>query len=301
MNSHVKGTKYRINKEFIRNEKYEELVQLAAFLLTDGGMSKDKNTYVIYFTNKSKELHKQFKLIVQEIIPEVLFRTSTYKGVQRTYFNSIELADLLFELSNSYRTAPCESYPVCALLRGNAEMRPCSVCIKRYDDSNKAFPDATLPIVDNEILQREILRTIADTEGGISFLIRRKPTHIRLKREVFLACNHQTLREQIMEMLFDQGILSRYNSGSVTIEGYAINEFNEKIGFSKGVKVSKGHYEGYDKQSVLEVMVITNQLIKDKRLYPSNIKNLEETLKKSIAIYDQTYSRMKVTEYLVNC
>ena len=301
MNSHVKGTKYTIDKNIIRNEKYEELVQLATFLLTDGGMSKDKKTYVIYFTNKSKELHRQFKLIVQELIPEVLFRTSTYKGVHRTYFNSIELAELLFELSNSYRTAPCESYPVCVLLRGNAEMRPCSVCIKRYDDKNKVFPDATLPIVDDDVLQREILRTIADTEGGTSFLIGRKPTYIRLKREVFIACNHPTLREQIMEMLFDQGILSRYHSGSVTIEGHAVNEFNEKIGFSKGVKVSKGHYKGYDKQSVLEVMVLTNQLIKDKRIYPGNIKNLEEVLRRSIEIYDQTYSRMKVIDFLMNC
>jgi hypothetical protein len=187
------------------------------------------------------------------------------------------------------------------LLLGKPERRPCSVCIKRYDEENKAYPDATLPIVDNEILQKEILRIIADTEGGASFLIIRKPDYILLKREVRIACQHPTLREQIVEMLFDLGIQSRYTSGEIKIEGNAISEFNEIIGFSREVKVNKGIYKGYDKQSVLELMVLTNKLIKDKRIYPGKISNLAKILEKSIEIYDQTYSRMKVIEYLVNC
>jgi hypothetical protein len=49
------------------------------------------------------------------------------------------------------------------------------------------------------------------------------------------------------------------------------------------------------------LMVLTNKLIKDKRIYPGKISNLAKILEKSIEIYDQTYSRMKVIEYLVNC
>jgi hypothetical protein len=48
-------------------------------------------------------------------------------------------------------------------------------------------------------------------------------------------------------------------------------------------------------------MVLTNKLIKDKRIYPGEIKNLEETLRKCIEIYDQTYSRLKVIDFLINC
>lgn len=298
---HIKGTKYHLNKEFLRKEKYDELVQLATFLLTDGGMTKHKNTYILYFTNKSERLLQQFKLIVRELIPEVFFGINIHKGVTRISFYSIDLAELLFEFSNTFRTAPCESHPKCALLRGTPEQRPCSVCIKRYDKENKTYPNATLPIVDDEILQREILRIVADTEGGTSFLVRRKPNHILLQRSVRISCNHPTLREQIIEMLFDLGILNRYSSGNIVIEGHAIELFNEIVGFSRGVKVSRGIYKGYDKQSVLEVMILTNKLIKDKRVYPGQIKNLENVLEKIIQIYDQTYSRMKVIDYLTNC
>lgn len=298
---HIKGTKYHLNKEFLRKEKYDELVQLATFLLTDGGMTKHKNTYILYFTNKSERLLQQFKLIVRELIPEVFFGINIHKGVTRISFYSIDLAELLFEFSNTFRTAPYESHPKCALLRGTPEQRPCSVCIKRYDKENKTYPNATLPIVDDEILQREILRIVADTEGGTSFLVRRKPNHILLQRSVRISCNHPTLREQIIEMLFDLGILNRYSSGNIVIEGHAIELFNEIVGFSRGVKVSRGIYKGYDKQSVLEVMILTNKLIKDKRVYPGQIKNLENVLEKIIQIYDQTYSRMKVIDYLTNC
>lgn len=298
---HIKGTKYHLNKEFLRKEKYDELVQLATFLLTDGGMTKHKNTYILYFINKSERLLQQFKLIVRELIPEVFFGINIHKGVTRISFYSIDLAELLFEFSNTFRTAPCESHPKCALLRGTPEQRPCSVCIKRYDKENKTYPNATLPIVDDEILQREILRIVADTEGGTSFLVRRKPNHILLQRSVRISCNHPTLREQIIEMLFDLGILNRYSSGNIVIEGHAIELFNEIVGFSRGVKVSRGIYKGYDKQSVLEVMILTNKLIKDKRVYPGQIKNLENVLEKIIQIYDQTYSRMKVIDYLTNC
>lgn len=301
MTTHIKGTRYEIDKDFVRKEKYEELVQLAAFLLTDGGLSRDKNTYVIYFTNKSKKLHEQFRLIVKEIIPEILFRTSTYEGVQRVYLNSIKLAKLLFEFSNTYRTAPCKSHPMCALLRGKPELRPCMACIKRFDEKNTAYPDASYPIIENRILLREVLRIISDTEGSISFLIRRKPNYILLKRTLSIACNHPILREQIMEMLLDLDIRSRYNSGSITIEGYAIETFNEKVGFSKGVKVNKGNYKGYDKQSVLEVMLITNMMIKKKQIFPGKIKNLENVLERCIKIYDQTYSQKQVIEFLINC
>ena len=298
---HIKGTKYHLNKEFLRKEKYDELVQLATFLLTDGGMTKHKNTYILYFTNKSERLLQQFKLIVRELIPEVFFGINIHKGVTRISFYSIDLAELLFEFSNTFRTAPYESHPKCALLRGTPEQRPCSVCIKRYDKENKTYPNATLPIVDDEILQREILRIVADTEGGTSFLVRRKPNHILLQRSVRISCNHPTLREQIIEMLFDLGILNRYSSGNIVIEGHAIELFNEIVRFSRGVKVSRGIYKGYDKQSVLEVMILTNKLIKDKRVYPGQIKNLENVLEKIIQIYDQTYSRMKVIDYLTNC
>ena len=230
---HIKGTKYHLNKEFLRKEKYDELVQLATFLLTDGGMTKHKNTYILYFTNKSERLLQQFKLIVRELIPEVFFGINIHKGVTRISFYSIDLAELLFEFSNTFRTAPCESHPKCALLRGTPEQRPCSVCIKRYDKENKTYPNATLPIVDDEILQREILRIVADTEGGTSFLVRRKPNHILLQRSVRISCNHPILREQIIEMLFDLGILNRYSSGNIVIEGHAIELFNEIVGFSR--------------------------------------------------------------------
>ena len=301
MTTHIKGTRYRLDKDYIRSEKYEELVQLATFLLTDGGMSKHKNSYRIYFTNKSEQLLKQFKLVVRQLIPEIVFGTNVHKGVTRIGFYSIELAELLFEFSNTFRTAPCESHPKCALLQGMPDQRPCSVCIKRYDEMNKSYPGATFPIVDDEFLLQEMLRIIADTEGGTSFLIISKPNHIMLRREVRISCNHPTLREQIIEMLFDLGIRSRYSSGNIVIEGHAIKIFNEKIGFSKGVKVSRGTYKGYDKQTILEIMVLTNKLVKEKKIYPGKIKKLDYVLKKSIEIYDQTYSRKKVIEFLNNC
>ena len=107
MTTHIKGTPYKLDKDYIRENNYEELVQLATLLLTDGGMCKHKNTYRIYFTNKSKELIQQFKRVIVAIVPQAQLGTNVHKGVIRIGFYSIELAELLFEFSNSFRTAPC--------------------------------------------------------------------------------------------------------------------------------------------------------------------------------------------------
>ncbi len=295
MTQRKKWTAYRINKDFVRNNKKRELAKLAAFLLTDGGLSRDKRTYVIYFTNKSEVLHEVFESLIRDLVPQANMRSSMYKGVKRTYFNSLELAELLFELSDSYRTAPCESYPVCAKIRDKPEMIPCIKC-----NQIRGYPNATYPEISDLELLEEILQIIADTEGGPVLFIHRYPKYISIRRRIEIGCSHPILKKQIKQMLEKLAIPSKIAKDTIRIEGKGIRIFRDKIGFRKNVKMSTGNFEGYNKNSVLEIMIITNELITKKKFFPSKVDNLNAMLMKAVELFDNTFSRERVVEFLVN-
>jgi hypothetical protein len=85
---------------------------------------------------------------------------------------------------------------------------------------------------------------------------------------------------------------------SIRIIGKGIEIFRDKIGFGENVKMSKGKFEGYDKNSVLEVMILTNELTTHKKFFPGKVENLDEVLKKAVEIYDNTHSKNRVTDFL---
>jgi hypothetical protein len=147
---------------------------------------------------------------------------------------------------------------------------------------------------------KEALRIIADTEGGPTFFIHKYSTYTSLKRRIDISCAHPTLRTQIKQMLDLLEIPNRIDRTSLRIVGKGITRFHEKIGFGNNVKMTKGKYQDFDKNSVLEVMIITNELITQKKLFPSEISNLDEVLIQLVEIFDRTQSRKKVIEFLNN-
>ena len=52
-------------------------------------------------------------------------------------------------------------------------------------------------------------------------------------------------------MLNKLEIPNKINKNGIIIEGKGIRQFYERVGFSKQVKMTKGSFEGYDKNSVL--------------------------------------------------
>jgi hypothetical protein len=162
------------------------------------------------------------------------------------------------------------------------------------------YPNATYPEISDLELLTEILQIIADTEGGPVLFIHRYPKYVSIKRRVDISCAHPILKKQIKKMLEKLNIPSKIEKNTIRIKGKGIRIFRDKIGFRKNVKMSTGNFEGYDKNSVLEVMIITNELIVKKKFFPSKVGNLNAVLMKAVDLFDNTYSRERVIEFLVN-
>ena len=248
--------------------------ELAFFLLTDGGLSRLRTTYAIYFTNKSKQLHNEFKsLITQLTTSDQHFQVNVHKGVIRTYCFNSKLALELLQISPTYRTTPCRSHPLCARLRGVPERQPCIEC----KPVRGGYPSARFPPIRN--IPRA-LQIIAATEGSLTFHPYQYPSYVALKRSVDIACEHPTLQIQIIDMLRRLGLFARKKGkGGLRLDGFGVEQFHRKIGFPNGITQNRGVFHGIEKQSILKLMIITKELIKHKQFFPGRITNLKELLR----------------------
>lgn len=167
------------------------LAQLVGILLTDGGVSKiSKNLYEIYITNNSETLLQLFKDCISKIFGQQKFYEYKSKTVNKVKITSKEIADFLFNLSLSYRTRPCDTYPKCSRMKNKIS---CKLCLP-----DNGYPPVKIPdfiLNNNDELKREFLKVVFSAEGCVEFYENkyRYKNKTGLQRRVSLSCYNPRL------------------------------------------------------------------------------------------------------------
>jgi len=235
-----------MKQEIQQLEPSVDLGMLVGLLLTDGSVSKRKTTWTIELTGKSEGLHEIFKEKVRKLFGKELVESKDKRDMQltKTKFSSVKIAKLLFEFTPTFRTRQFEdgSFP------------------------NSKIPDFIFKLLSHEI--SEILRVMFSADGGISMWVswHKKKQVWEIRKRVFLACKHPSIRKQIVALLKQVGIEAKdRKSGEVVIwKKSEIKKFRSLIRFVSRVKVTKDskHWTGFEKTQILDIAIKTFDLKK---------------------------------------
>lgn len=224
----------RINKKF---------ASLLAILFTDGSVSpKGKNSWRIYFVNKSEILIKLFTDCIVDVFRLDKERVKIGKrrdGYFKVIVNSKEIGEYLVSRFGTFRTL-------------------------RYKSGE--LPKTKLPVkqlITDKVVD-EFLRVAFSCDGGLCFYPAKRGGSRGgtkwLIRTVFLASHHPKLRKDYLILFRSLGIRARnvVKDRKIKIEKEEdILKFYKSVGFVKGVKVT-GHskfWKNYEKQGLLKLMI----------------------------------------------
>ncbi len=290
-----KSISYKLNKEYLSEniEKQEKLRLLATYLLTDGSLYKDGNNYKLDFTNKSIILIEKFMDILKEFIPNAHFNFTKHKvptGISyQVKVPSNELAELLFEISPSYKTKPYKNLSECENEYKKELCVKWKVKDKQMGYKEKYFAPATYRNIMDKVSVTDILRIIFDNEGSVGLSIRKDG---RTDKKLSVTCLHPGLAEEIRQMLIAVGIhtnpIPENYKGDFEILSEYYETFRDKIGFTRGVTKEKGKYLiGKNKSDILDIFILISCMQKDKGLILKNIPNLEKKLESIVTEYEE--------------
>lgn len=221
----------------------KELACLLGLLFTDGCVSrKGKSSWRIYFSNKPQALVDLFQDCIQKIFNLEADRVrlgKTKDGLIRAIVDSKEIGDYLVSRFGTFRSL-------------------------KYSDEE--LPDTRLPVL--ELKQSgcasEFLRSAFSCDGGVSlypaYRAGKQGGTTWLIRSVYLACAHNKLRADYMELLEHLGIFAREVSkdGKIKIERKEdIVRFNKTIGFVERTQITHtSQYWGTcEKQYLLDLLI----------------------------------------------
>ncbi|MBI3413492.1 MAG: hypothetical protein HY051_05440 [Candidatus Aenigmarchaeota archaeon] len=177
--------------------KEEVLASVIGMLLTDGGISViSKNKLEVFLTSNSEALRESFKQNLQILFPNLNLKFQTVHGrtVKKIRVCSREVGVEFLKFSTTFRTRPCNTFPVCPKFRGVPERAVPHEC-----NSLNGFPPATLPsfiINGTPAVKRVALRSAMTCDGGIEF---HKIVHNGkeyLQRRLLLRCHNPNLLGQ---------------------------------------------------------------------------------------------------------
>ncbi|MFX1453306.1 MAG: winged helix-turn-helix domain-containing protein, partial [Promethearchaeota archaeon] len=167
---------------------------------------------------------------------------------------------------------------------------------KKNCDSAFFAPATYQNILDNGNI-KALLRIIADAEGNIYLNARKDPREsvkYKIDKKIGLSATHPTLNKEIQEMLDKLDIKHSLEPNKkcpniIIIPPKEFEEFQEKIGFTRGVKVSKKSpkWVGKNKTDILDVSNIFTKMALDRSIYPSNFFNLNKTLYDAVSLYEK--------------
>jgi len=234
----------------IRKAGTKTMARLIAFLLSDGGLSRRTHTSVIHFSSRSPVLMKAFRETVGRIAKCLHINRQKHD----CFIISKNLGELLLDLSPSYRKSPCNSHPVCPILKGRA-VGPCKKC-KPSQYAGRLFPPVKIPsfVMKDRRLWPEFLQIISSAEGYVKIWERDGD----LKAGVGIACAHPMLARSYCYMLKQLGIMCAFDGRAVMIrQKKSIKSFSDKINFLSGVTVSEHSpkWKGYEKKELLEKLL----------------------------------------------
>jgi hypothetical protein len=221
---------------------------LVGLLLTDGGISKHKNSAQIEFTNKSDKMREAFKKELRK-----LFQINRFTEISHSDFADIKRIKVRNKLATE------------ALLKVVPTFRT-----KQFEDGS--FPNSKIPKFFFELQNAEIckiLQAMFSADGSICLWIVRnkKKAVLEIKKVVKISCKHPIIRLQLFQLLKKLGFLPtlrEINDEVVLFKKQDIMKFRKEIGFIPGVKVTRDskNWEGFEKNQILGLAIKTFELKK---------------------------------------
>ena len=238
------------------NDKLK-MAELVGLLLTDGGVSRISGSWRVHFTSTSPVLNQKFKNLVAELLNRhVTEEKRNNATIQRASINRV--ADKLFNFSPSFRTLGCESSPVCPRIRGKTS-GSCTICKPILNKKNEKFPPTRIPkfLFHNEKAAIRFCRCAFSCDGSVILWVGKTRNGFRLQREVRLFCKHPQLLCQHKKLLEKLGFNPKSSNDTIVIRGKTeLTRFFKKIGFVKGVKITRNEiWGGFEKSKLLELCV----------------------------------------------
>lgn len=237
-----------------------DLCRLVALLISDGGISPyGKTSWEIYFRNKSDSLNHLFRNSIHSLygkIPRVHNRSD---GTTQQRLRSKPVGNSLLHLTNTYRTLPCLTHPICGKYRHRRT--PCLECRQRaYNDGY--YPEVTFPkeITSDQRLAKEFLRIVFSCDGGASLYKARRGKQSWFIRKVFVDSTNPSVRNYYQLLLRTLGFQIQTYGSQIRIQEYEMfQKFRDEIGFVDGVTIGRDskYWEKTTKNDLLDKIMLT--------------------------------------------
>jgi hypothetical protein len=239
-------------------EKDKDLAMLIGLLLGDGGISViSKNRFEIFLTSNSRALRESFRKCLENIFPEkkLRFEEISNKTVKKIRICDKEIGEQLLSFSPTFRTRPCNTFPICPMLKGKPEKAVCREC-----RPINGFPPVKIPeFIANGSpeLKRLIVKGVMSCDGGIEFHPIKNGIKVNFQRRLFLRCHNPFLLAQWRKIFEDLGFDTTITKNEIRISGKnQLEKFKKEIGFIEGVEVKRSkNWKGIDKNMLLDIVI----------------------------------------------
>jgi len=233
--------------------KCTRYLKLVSLCLSDGGIGFSSETKYLHFTNKSNVLLNMFKNEVRKFTSNKIHRQVKPRGITLRVFDR-DLISELRKISPSFRTKPCNHFPICPVLKNNLQNEHKHIKLNGTIWSEIKIPEN---LFRNKRDKSEFLKIYISCDGYPS-IFPRKDSWSAVERIVAIVCHHPILKKRLSQLMTDLKIPHTIKENSLEMRSKdKIEKFKKKIGFVDGVKMTGNskYWEGLTKNEVLNKII----------------------------------------------
>jgi len=227
-------------------------MKLVSLCLSDGGIGYSSETSYIHFTNKSDILLDLFKKEIRKFTSSKIHEQKKPRGITLRIFDK-NLVNELIKISPSFRTKPCNHFPICPYLKSdkiNLRLKHPHVKSNGFVWSEIKIPES---LFRNKKDKSEFLKIYISCDGYPS-IFPRKDSWSAVERIVAIICHHPMLKQRLSELLDDLKVPYTVKENSLEMRSKeAIEKFEKEISFVDNVKMTGNskYWEGITKNEIL--------------------------------------------------
>jgi hypothetical protein len=235
--------------------KRAKFLELVAFCLSDGGIGFSSDSMYIHFTNSSDVLLNLFRGEIRKLSKAKIHEQQKPRGTTLRVFDKKLIRNLL-TISSSYRTRPCNNFPICPVYKEpNQENFGYH---RHFTHGGLVFAEVTIPedLFQTHRDKTRFMQIYASCDGYPS-IFPRQHSWSAVERIVGIVCHHPRLKQRLHEILSELGVPHRIKPYSLEMRSQeAISSFKEKIGFIEGVIMTGNsrYWKSYHKNEVLDII-----------------------------------------------
>ncbi len=233
--------------------KCTRYLKLVSLCLSDGGIGFSSETKYIHFTNKSDVLLNMFRNEIKKFTSSKIHEQEKPRGITLRVFNKSLVSELL-KISSSFRTKPCNHFPICPAFKNKWENEHRHIKMNGDIWSEIQVPEK---LFRNNKDKSEFLRIYISCDGYPSIFPRQK-SWSPVERIVSIVCHNPMLKKRLSELLLDLKIPHTVKTNSLEMRSKdSILKFKNKIGFVNNVKMTGNskYWEGITKNEVLNKII----------------------------------------------